>query len=1195
MRLLQVDDDGSFSLVEREGTDTPPYAILSHTWGSKEEEVTFSDLTTDSGNNKAGYRKLSFCAEQVLKDARLRHFWIDTCCIDKSSSAELSEAITSMFRWYNASNCCYVYMSDVSARKRKAECLASVPTWEPTFRESRWFKRGWTLQELLAPHKVEFFSKEGTFLGDKPGLKQVIHEITDIPIKALEGTSLADFSVDDRMSWAEKRETSREEDAAYSMLGLFSVSMPALYGEGRKLAWKRLKKEIREMQDIKAYEEKQRRRLMESLRFDQLDTRHLTIRTAHSETCDWLLRTPIYRDWLDVTKVKDHHGFLWIKGKPGTGKSTIMKFALAHVRETMAGKVVIAYFFNARGAHLERSTVGTYRSLLLQLLERIPVLQEIIRSAVLSARSITADYRWSDKELESLLEQAIKHIGDSHVICFIDALDECEDRQIRSMISFFERISQLAASERLHLHVCFSSRHYPEITIKRGLSLALETQEGHTHDITNYVESELKIGQTPVAQKVRRDLQAMASDVFMWVVLVVDILNQEFDRGRTSLKQMERRLREIPTDLHTLFRDILTRDTRNPEELILCIQWVLFARQPLSPTQLYFAVLSGVESDAVAPWDPKETSKDAMRRFLLDASKGLTEITKARPPTIQFIHESVRDFILKDNGLASIWPELESNFEGRSQERLRQCCFTYMSLDIERTLIIPASSGTTVSQQITQARKSALVHFPFLEYAVQNVLCHADAAEKTGISQQSFMQKFPQSYWIRLDNMFEKDKSYRYSDEVSTLYVLAERNYSSLIRAIPPTKSCFEVEPERFGTPFFAAIAANSEEAIHALVDGILTNGSRSVPAKIHYKRYYQDEDLKNVIPDNFWYPEDEALVAFLKQRKSDALMSLAIKSGCLPTDDENSLLLWAVKKQNIEIVEELLMRGLVDVDVRNSLGESPLLLAVKGGRLDLVEILLSTGKVDVNTRDRLGFFPLSSAILSVNEDIVERLLAVEGIKVDAASATGQTPLMCAALAQSRILVKRLLETCDVNVNAADKNGTTSIMISTDHGHARIVQLLLDTNQIEIDGKDNFGKTAFAQAAYKGHKNIVKILLDTGKIDINSRDNTRFSPLMHAASQGHTEVVELLLTNNNVEVDIADNFQRSALMYAAKNGFRRIVHLLVESGKADVEARDFFDLTALELAARGGHQDIVDTLQSQSQPTSLNCSRSAAP
>lgn len=555
----------------------------------------------------------------------------------------------------------------------------------------------------------------------------------------------------------------------------------------------------------------------------------------------------------------------------------------------------------------------------------------------------------------------------------------------------------------------------------------------------------------------------------------------------------------------------------------------------------------------------------------------------------------MRDFILKDNGLASIWPELESNFEGRSQERLRQCCFTYMSLDIERTLIFPASSGTTVSQQITQARKSALVHFPFLEYAVQNVLCHADAAEKTGISQQSFMQKFPQSYWIRLDNMFEKDKSYRYSDEVSVLYVLAERNYSSLIRAIPPTKSCFEVEPERFGTPFFAAIAANSEEAIHALVDGLLTNGSRSVPAKIHYKRYYQDEDLTNVIPDDFWYPEDEALVAFLKQRKSNALMSLAIKSGCLPTDDENSLLLWAVKKQNIEIVEELLMRGLVDVDVRNSLGESSLLLAVKGGRLDLVEILLSTGKVDVNTRDRLGFFPLSSAILSVGGDIVERLLAVEGIKVDAASATGLTPLMCAALAQSRILVKRLLETCDVNVNAADKNGTTSIMISADHGHARIVQLLLDTNQIEIDGKDNFGKTAFAQAAYKGHKNIVKILLDTGKIDINSRDNTRFSPLMHAASQGHTEVVELLLTNNNVELDIADNFQRSALMYAAKNGFRRIVHLLVESGKADVEARDFFDLTALELAARGGHQDIVDTLQSQGQPTSLDRSRSAAP
>jgi hypothetical protein len=158
------------------------------------------------------------------------------------------------------------------------------------------------------------------------------------------------------------------------------------------------------------------------------------------------------------------------------------------------------------------------------------------------------------------------------------------------MIQFFERITSTC------FQVCFSSRHYPHITIKNGLELVLEGQEGHTQDITNYLESELKIGKSKVAQQIRDKLQDKASGVFMWVVLVVDILNQEYDRGR--MHALKQRLQEIPGDLHELFRDILTRDLRNKDELVLCIQWVLFARQPLSPEQLYFAILSGVEPEA---------------------------------------------------------------------------------------------------------------------------------------------------------------------------------------------------------------------------------------------------------------------------------------------------------------------------------------------------------------------------------------------------------------------------------------------------------------------------------------------------------------------------------------------------------------------------------------------------------------------
>ncbi|ORY00448.1 heterokaryon incompatibility [Clohesyomyces aquaticus] len=136
------------SLVERGGTNIPAYAILSHTWGAAAEEVSYQDVVNNRGKEKAGYNKLIFCRNQAEKDG-LSYFWIDTCCIDNTSSAELSEALTSMFRWYEDSAQCHVYLSDVSTSKRKADYDVFDSTWGSAFRTSRWFSRGWTLQELL--------------------------------------------------------------------------------------------------------------------------------------------------------------------------------------------------------------------------------------------------------------------------------------------------------------------------------------------------------------------------------------------------------------------------------------------------------------------------------------------------------------------------------------------------------------------------------------------------------------------------------------------------------------------------------------------------------------------------------------------------------------------------------------------------------------------------------------------------------------------------------------------------------------------------------------------------------------------------------------------------------------------------------------------------------------------------------------
>ena len=215
------------------GSQVPEYAILSHAWGSPDEEVLLQDLKDPT--SKRGYRKVRFCGEQARKDG-LQYFWIDSCCIDKTSSAELSEAINSMFAWYRKAAMCYVYLSDVSACQRTAE------QWQSDFAKSRWFRQGWTLQELLASHSIAFFSEDGVQLGDKSTLENQISQITGIPLRAVCGRRL--YSFETTISWMKHRETTIREDFAYCLLGLLDVHIPLVYGEGVENACLRIIDEI---------------------------------------------------------------------------------------------------------------------------------------------------------------------------------------------------------------------------------------------------------------------------------------------------------------------------------------------------------------------------------------------------------------------------------------------------------------------------------------------------------------------------------------------------------------------------------------------------------------------------------------------------------------------------------------------------------------------------------------------------------------------------------------------------------------------------------------------------------------------------------------------------------------------------------------------------------------------------------------
>jgi hypothetical protein len=242
MRLLERKDDGEFSLTKDIVKDIPRYAILSHTWGDDDEEVTYKDFGEGLGKSKVGYQKIQFCGEQATRDG-LRYFWVDTCCINKTDMVELQKSINSMFLWYKNAVKCYVYLSDVSISGNKVESDSKIDI-ESAFPMAKWFTRGWTLQELLAPSSVEFFSADYKRLGDKFSLERLIYERTGIPVEALQRYDPTKFSVDERVTWIAKRETKHEEDMAYSLLGIFGIFLPLIYGEGRENAFRRLREEV---------------------------------------------------------------------------------------------------------------------------------------------------------------------------------------------------------------------------------------------------------------------------------------------------------------------------------------------------------------------------------------------------------------------------------------------------------------------------------------------------------------------------------------------------------------------------------------------------------------------------------------------------------------------------------------------------------------------------------------------------------------------------------------------------------------------------------------------------------------------------------------------------------------------------------------------------------------------------------------
>jgi hypothetical protein len=414
MRLLQYNNDGDFSLTEFDESDTPEYAILSHTWEQdNNKEVTYAEVISGTGQDKEGFKKIRFCGEQARQDG-LPYFWVDTCCINKQNKAELRHSINSMFRWYHNTSRCYVYLSDVSTRKRKASEQSSEHTWELSFRESRWFTRGWTLQELLAPASVEFFSLEGKRLGNKSSLQKQICKATNISPPALQGESLSQFHIDERIRWIEHRETGQEEDKAYSLLGIFGVSIAPTYGEGVAKAFDQLWDKFREaqkcMQDLRLTDPRLDKERIEATKGGLL-----------KEAYRWVIETSDFQQW----RTSQHNRLLWIKGDPGKGKTMLLCGIADELQNSLARSALLSYFFcQATDSRINRATT-VLRGLIYLLVDQQPSLVSHLQTSYDKAGKALFEDANTWVALTKIFSGILQdpNLDDTYLI--VDALDEC--------------------------------------------------------------------------------------------------------------------------------------------------------------------------------------------------------------------------------------------------------------------------------------------------------------------------------------------------------------------------------------------------------------------------------------------------------------------------------------------------------------------------------------------------------------------------------------------------------------------------------------------------------------------------------------------------------------------------------------------------------------------------------------------------
>ena len=841
------------------------------------------------------------------------------------------------------------------------------------------------------------------------------------------------------------------------------------------------------------------------------------ITPAAQGTCSWLLKHKSYLGWTSQSR-----GLLWIKGKPGAGKSTLLKYALQTLERkepSLPNKLsTLSFFFHGRGAEVQRNTLGFFRSLLYQLLERFPgPFLDVVQTFKDRRDKIGQPgdkWNWHQQELQDFLEASLpKVLEKCRILIMVDALDECDEKEAARLVGCFQRLLSQCSSTKNGLGICFSCRHYPIVSLDDGFEVCVE-HENH-EDITKYIRDELQasIQKDEELEVLKNEILDRSSYVFQWVVLVLPRALSQYRKGH-SLPRIQQRLRDLPTELGGLYRDILQKLTEDDDERsqsLLLMQWIYFARRPLSLTELRFAMIAShdipyhsLHECQLSP-DFAENDKQMEKRIKC-LSGGLAEVKIHQDnPVAQFIHQSVNDYLTKEGlGTLTSSSDSEDKLIGRAHSRLSKSCIRYIAMEEIHQWLSKHEKSLKEHRSWVDEELALKKELPLAEYATTSWLPHAVAAEVKGVSQEDLLDSVG---W----------PSARIMQDWTSMFGLINR-YSL---NFPSTRTTFLHEVSRHG--------------ITSAVKAILNRLNSS--------------DINTVDADS-------------KDESGRTPLSRAAAGGHE-----------AVVKLLVEIAG-------VDADSKDNRGRTPLSWAAAEGHEAVVKLLLATAGVDADSGDKRGRTPLSWAAQGGHEGVVKPLLAAAGVNADSKNKDGRTPLSWAAGRGHEAVVKLLLATAGVDADSKDEGGGTPLSWAAYKGHEAVVELLVETAGVDADSKDNNGRTPLWIAATGGNEAMVKLLVATAGVGADSKGEDGRTPLSWAADKGNEAVVKQLVETAGVDADSKDKGGRTPLSWAAGRGNEAVVKLLVATASVDAGSKDEDGRTPLSWAARGGHETVVRLLRS---------------